>query len=208
LGDEGTSIFYSNQSNFSLGSFFSRSFSLSFSGTDVSFDLDLKATPPGLGKKRFGLQTGREYLECLDRRGQDALTGNSVRVYSEAAFDNLVGFYLTDINGNVLNITTGNVEAAVEDGSDYLAAVVANRLDISLSANTTTTIDFVANAIITPFLVSNGTFENFTNVFTPFFSTDNFDHFRLLGSGTFAVEDQLNGGDKDFDDMIIQVTFS
>jgi hypothetical protein len=209
LGDEGASIFYSNQSNFSVEAFSSESFSLSFSGTDVSFDLDLKAEPPGLGKKRFGLQTGREYLECLDRRGQnDVLRGNSVRVYSEAAFDNLVGFYLTDINGNVLNITTGDVEAAVGDGSDYLAAVVANRLDITLSANTTTTIDFVADAIITPFLVSNGTFENFTNVFTPFYSTDNFDHFRLLGSGTFAVEDQLNGGDRDFDDMIIQVTFS
>lgn len=206
-GDQGASVFLSN--TFSRnGEFNANGFDLTFEGSNLAFQLEVKANEyaPALAKKRFGFQTGREYLECLDRRGEDALTGNTVRVYSEAAFDNLVGFYRTNANGDVLS-ATGEVRASVGD-SNYFTELVTNRLDISLSANTTTTIDFVGNAIITPFLVSNGTFENFQNIFTPFYSTDNFDHFRLLGSGTFAVEDQFGGGDQDFDDMIIQVNFS
>ena len=36
---------------------------------------------------------------------------------------------------------------------------------------------------------------------------DKFDHFKLTGENTFAVEDQFGGGDKDFNDLIVNMNF-
>jgi Domain of unknown function (DUF4114) len=51
--------------------------------------------------------------------------------------------------------------------------------------------------------------SNGEHVFTPFSldNTDRTDHVRLLGNNTFGFEDMLNGGDKDFNDVIIQASF-
>ena len=36
-------------------------------------------------------------------------------------------------------------------------------------------------------------------------NTDNVDHFRQIGANTFGVEDMYNGGDRDFNDIVIQM---
>ncbi|NEU82388.1 DUF4114 domain-containing protein [Nostoc sp. UIC10630] len=37
---------------------------------------------------------------------------------------------------------------------------------------------------------------------------DKTDHIRLLGNNTFGFEDLPNGGDKDYNDMILQLNLS
>ncbi len=213
LGDANAKVSFSNSSSFSVGSFSETGFELSFAGSDLEFSLEIEAKDdaPGLAKKRFGLQTGREFLELLDRRGEDGLTGQ-VRVFSEAAFDNLVGFYRTDTTGNILG---GNGQTLASVGaSNYFEVLIqqAQTLAIELKSTTNSNFLFAGNAILSPFIIADGDFGNYSadRIFTPFRSVnrDGVDHFRLLGSGTFAVEDQFGGGDRDFDDMIIQVNFA
>ncbi|WP_366828870.1 DUF4114 domain-containing protein [Nostoc sp. NMS2] len=39
-------------------------------------------------------------------------------------------------------------------------------------------------------------------------NSDRLDHIRLLGNNTFGFEDLANGGDKDYNDVIVQVNLS
>jgi hypothetical protein len=39
-------------------------------------------------------------------------------------------------------------------------------------------------------------------------NSDKLDHIRLLGNNTFGFEDLANGGDKDYNDVIVQVNLS
>jgi len=214
LGDANAKVSFSNSSSFSVDSFSETGFELSFAGSDVEFKLAIEAkdSDPAAAKKRFGLQTGREFLELLDlRQNKDGLTGQ-VRVFSEASFDNLVGFYRTDTTGNILG-ANGQTLAAV-GASNYFEVLIqqAQTLAIELKSTTSSNFLFAGGTILSPFIIANGNFGNYSadRIFTPFRSVnrDGVDHFRLLGSTTFAVEDQFGGGDQDFDDMIIQVTFA
>jgi len=36
---------------------------------------------------------------------------------------------------------------------------------------------------------------------------DGVDHVRLLGDNTIGFEDQLGGGDRDYNDLVVQVNF-
>ena len=148
----------------------------------------------------------------LDWRGEDGLTGQ-VRVFSEAAFDNMVGFYRTDTTGNILG---GNGQTLASVGaSNYFEVLIQQAQTLAIELKSTTTnanFLFAGGTILSPFIIADGDFGNYSadRIFTPFRSVnrDGVDHFRLLGSTTFAVEDQVGGGDQDFDDMIIQVTFA
>jgi len=214
LGDANAKVSFSHSSSFSVDNFSETGFELSFAGSDLEFSLEIAAKDdaPGLAKKRFGLQTGREFLELLDRRDEGGLTGQ-VRVFSEAAFDNLVGFYRTDTTGNIL-AGDGKTRLASVGDDNYFDVLIqqAQELAITLKSTTDSKFLFAGGTILSPFIIADGDFGNYSadRIFTPFRSVnrDGVDHFRLLGSTTFAVEDQVGGGDQDFDDMIIQVTFA
>jgi hypothetical protein len=66
-------------------------------------------------------------------------------------------------------------------------------------------------SLYAPILMSNVTSSNPTgeHIFTPFSldNTDRTDHVRLLGNNTFGFEDMFNGGDKDFNDVVVQASF-
>ncbi|WPF87453.1 DUF4114 domain-containing protein [Cyanobacterium aponinum AL20118] len=59
--------------------------------------------------------------------------------------------------------------------------------------------------------ISNGCFEDalsgFADVYFPFLraNTDKLDHIRLLADNTFGFEDLANGGDRDFNHLIISL---
>lgn len=141
----------------------------------------------------------------------DVITGQAlnveVSVYQEAAFDNLIGFYVVDAADGSINGITPDQRLA------YAEAAFANRVgEISAPGNggfSEETLAFTEGQLLLPFLIADGTTPNadYSNMYFTFLdaNADGFDHFRLLGSGTFAVEDQFGGGDKDFDDMIIQI---
>lgn len=52
--------------------------------------------------------------------------------------------------------------------------------------------------------------SNDPSVYFPFLgaNTEKVDHLRLLGSNIFGFEDLVNGGDRDFNDVIVQVNLS
>ncbi len=68
-------------------------------------------------------------------------------------------------------------------------------------------------------VITNGTFEDFLNRnpqnqaggnIHAYFNylganTDKVDHFRLLGDNKFGVEDMYGGGDRDYNDIVIQM---
>jgi hypothetical protein len=73
-------------------------------------------------------------------------------------------------------------------------------------------------SIFAPFIVANGSPEQILDsnpsndvlVYFPFIAanSDGIDHIRLLADNTFGFEDIPGGGDLDYNDMIIAVSFA
>jgi hypothetical protein len=167
---------------------------------------------------------GTQSREIFDLRGldldDDGVTDTEITanftVNSEAAFDNFVGLYKIDNEqGQIGDLRPGDL--------GYAAAAVERRVlsfdrDGSIPLNLTgDDLDFLA-----PFIIANGSpeellAENPNNESTKeplaYFNfsaanPDGFDHILSVGGNTFGFEDLFNGGDKDFDDMIVQVDFA
>ncbi|GAB4319948.1 MAG: hypothetical protein Kow0091_27420 [Geminocystis sp.] len=134
----------------------------------------------------------------------------NVSVYREAAFDNLVGFYAID---DLL----GNVGGVSPESTNYQQIALENRVQtldlIQVENQQTKTISgfLEGGQLFAPFIISNGSFEDALNgladVYFPFLgaNTDKLDHIRLLADNTFGFEDLANGGDRDFNDLIISL---
>ncbi|MGA1265025.1 MAG: DUF4114 domain-containing protein, partial [Prochlorothrix sp.] len=156
-----------------------------------------------------GLQ-GRNQSEILDLTGLTNDISVSVTVYREAAFDNLVGFY-------VIDDITGTVAGASVDSSDYVAKALANRitsldlLQVGNGASETFNGVLGKGQYLAPFIIVDGTLDDAlagnAKVFFPFLgaNTDRVDHVRLLGNNVFGFEDLTGGGDNDFQDLIVKI---
>ena len=78
----------------------------------------------------------------------------------------------------------------ITGGSIYAPVVVSQG---SLS-------DFIAT---NPANIGGGSINAYFN-YVPA-NSDRKDHFRLLGNNTFGVEDQYGGGDRDFNDLVVNM---
>ena len=171
-----------------------------------------------------------EELEAISLNNLDTstVTGDTVTVkvdatlYREAAFDNLVGFYLADkTTGAVVDKLTGDSIAELGDRSAYLSAVRDNALlsgtvgnnqstDLSSTFEVSSRLD-LSDYVLLPFLVANGDLNSvrpdFSNLFVTGVGTNvsNSSQMQLLGNNVFGFEDLAGGGDNDFDDVIIKV---
>ena len=171
-----------------------------------------------------------EQLEAinLSNLNTSTVTGDRITVkvdttlYREAAFDNLVGFYLADkTTGAVVDRLTGDSIAGLGDRNAYLSAVRNNAvltgsvtnnqiMDFSSTFQVNSSLD-LSDYVLLPFLVANGNMNSvasdFSNLYVASMGT-NFDrsnHVQLLGNNIFGFEDLARGGDKDFDDIIVKV---
>ena len=160
--------------------------------------------------------------EMVDLRGLSPSTVKAaIQVFREADFNNSVGFYtVEDEEGSVKDPITGKL---IRPGSaGYLEAALANRVDMELSGrngrtNTYNT-EFATGKLLSTFLVVAGAIESLldedaANNPTVFFNhiganSDNVDHVRLLGDNVFGYEDITGGGDMDFDDMVVKISFA
>ncbi|MBW4645686.1 MAG: choice-of-anchor I family protein [Goleter apudmare HA4340-LM2] len=175
-------------------------------------------SPEVLGTRLQGRQEG----EVLDLRG---LTGQQVTadfvVNREAAFNNFIGFYrVVNENGGI--DTNGDGTADILPGqAGYTQAAVRGRVaGIDLIAPNQGTASFTdrqltGGSIFAPFLISNGTVDQVLSgqnnqVYFAYLGANpgRVDHIRLLGDNTFGFEDLPNGGDLDYNDMIVQVNLS
>ncbi|MGB3651620.1 MAG: spondin domain-containing protein [Rivularia sp. (in: cyanobacteria)] len=146
------------------------------------------------------------------------VTANLLEVTSEAAFDNLVGFYvIEDIQGTILD-QFGN--ALNPDDEGYAEAAVTRRV-LELDRNTTEAQQFTGGDLLAPFIIANGTAQEFLSqnqnnqgaeeplAYFSFLGAnpDGVEHIRLLDNNTFGFEDLFGGGDNDFDDLFFRAEF-
>ncbi|NEO27495.1 MAG: choice-of-anchor D domain-containing protein [Kamptonema sp. SIO4C4] len=194
-------------------------FSLGFeTGTDGSFDdvvLTLNQTnrsvPLGVGE---GQQLNQEIIDLSDVAGTVEAT---FTLYREARFNNVVGLYrLDDAQGSVNGIQPnqeGYAQAALENRVDGVNLSVANqqvaRSQATLSGQSLYGVFLVVNDSVDGFLADNP--ENSLGASPQAYfaylgaNPDQFDHVQLLGNNLFGFEDLRNGGDRDYNDIILQV---
>ena len=150
-------------------------------------------------------------VEAIDLTGfaSDKVTVDYT-ISREADFDNQVYFYaVDDITGTVGGVAVG------EDG--YMEAALNSLVSpvFSTSDDNTETgsLEFDAGSIVVPVIIADGTLNEALSgeaeVYFPYLgaNTDdgNFDHIKLLDDKTFGFEDLPNGGDQDFNDIIIEI---
>ena len=186
---------------------------------DLVFNVQTTTEPLTLGAN---LQ-GEPQHEAIDLRNQTAGLQAQFVVNREAAFDNFVGFYrVVDVNGGI--DTDGNGTADVRPGeAGYAQAAIQQRvqnLDLTVANQSTATFtaQLEGGLIYAPFLIANGrpnalldgNSSNDPAVYFPFLgaNADGVDHIRLLGDNTFGFEDLSGGGDRDYNDVIVQVSFA
>lgn len=191
------------------------------SGGDQDFNDLVMTIQPTAQPPRVGTQLqGETQQELIDLRSQTAGIQAQFTLNREAAFDNFCGFYrAVDTNGGI--DIDGNGTADVRPGEvGYVQAAIQQRvqnLDLTVANQSTATFSaqLEAGFIYVPFLIANGRPDalldaNSTN--DPAFycsfigaNADGVDHVRLLGDNIFGFEDLPGGGDRDYNDMIVQV---
>ncbi|MBD2666375.1 Calx-beta domain-containing protein [Richelia sinica] len=164
---------------------------------------------------------GQNQGEVIDLRDiNQAVTADFI-LNREATFNNFIGFYqVVDDNGGI--DTDGDQLADILPGqTGYAQAAVRGRVEgIDLTVNNQATSTFtnkqlIGGAIFAPFIISNGTVDQFLNnqvdqVYFAYLGAnpDQTDHIRLLGNNIFGFEDLPDGGDQDFNDVIVRVNLS
>ncbi|MDZ8064833.1 MAG: DUF4347 domain-containing protein [Nostoc sp. DedQUE08] len=159
--------------------------------------------------------------ELIDLRSVTQSVTAEFQVNREASYNNFVGFYqVADENGGIDTNGDGTADILVGQAG-YAEAAVRGRvagIDLTVgnqgSANYTGT--FEPNSLFAPFIIVDGRPDAILsgngnkNVYFTFLgaNSDRVDHIRLLGNNTFGFEDLPNGGDKDYNDVIVQVNLS
>jgi Putative Ig domain/Domain of unknown function (DUF4114) len=180
----------------------------------LSLDFQVDNTPTTPLSSISSLQ-GQKEGETIDLRefiGQDVQATFTIK--RDAKYNDTVNFYKIDDAAGTVTSPSG-VQLRPQDPG-YIQAVLSNAiagLNLVTRNGQTTSIEKTirGGSLYAPVLMSNVTASNSNgeHVFTPFSldNTDRTDHVRLLGNNTFGFEDMLNGGDKDFNDVIIQASF-
>ncbi|WP_017655813.1 DUF4114 domain-containing protein [Fortiea contorta] len=187
-------------------------FSLSFPNLVVNLQATNQPLDSGLSNTS-GQQgaTNAELLYVTDK------VNATFVINREAGYDNFIGFYkVTDETGTI-NIN-GTVYKPGDSG--YTQAAINSRVAGFTGINQATVTaqgKFSPNAIFAPFIIANGDPSTYISRENPVYfsflganpnSDKQVNHVRLLGNNTFGFEDLPNGGDQDFNDVIVRVNLS
>ncbi|BAZ12575.1 hypothetical protein NIES4071_44060 [Calothrix sp. NIES-4071] len=161
--------------------------------------------------------------ELIDLRDVNGQVKATFTVNREAAFNNYVTFYrVADVNGSVDFDNNGTVDLRPGDTGYALAAIQSRVAGLDLTVSNqgaaTFTIDLNGGLLYAPLIISNGKPEelldnNPNNDPDVYFGSSianpgRFDHTRLLGNNAWGFEDLPLGGDRDYNDVIVQANFS
>jgi len=166
---------------------------------------------------------GKSQGEVIDLRGLTGQVKANFVVNREAAFNNFIGFYqVADEDGGI--DSNGDGKADIFAGqTGYTEAAIRGRVaGINLTVNNQGTASYIgtfeSGSIFAPFIIANGTPDTLLDgnphnnpaIYFPYLgaNADKVDHIRLLGNNIFGFEDLPNGGDNDFNDMIVRVNLS
>ncbi len=158
---------------------------------------------------------GNSQGQVIDLRGYSSQAIIDTKVSGDAAYKNYIAFYqVEDENGKLASGLNpwdpGYAREAIQN------AIFSNRF----TNQADTDLVLAGGKILAPVVVANGTFEKFlsqnpdnksnSDIHAYFnylgANTDGVDHFRLLGDNKFGVEDMFGGGDRDYNDLIFQMT--
>ncbi|WP_292861976.1 putative Ig domain-containing protein [Nostoc sp. LPT] len=166
---------------------------------------------------------GKPQSEVIDLRDVTSQVKADFTVNREAAFNNFIGFYLVaDENGGIDTNSDGKADILAAQAGYTEAAVRGRVAGIDLTVNNqgtaTYTGTFQPGSIFAPFIIANGGLDGLLDsnsnndpaVYFPFLGAniDKVDHIRLLGNNIFGFEDLPDGGDNDFNDVIVGVNLS
>ncbi len=184
-------------------------------GGDQDFNdmvLNVQLSNPSSLNDWMGVEQGKR--EVIDLNLQEGLLSANLIVNREAAYDNTFGWYrVADPNGGIDVNGDGQIDLRPGD-PNYAKVAVEQRVDLSSG--------LASGGFLVPFLIADGTPEEFLAqnssnqhrhaplAYFAFLGAnpDQVDHLRLLGDNTFGFEDQFNGGDRDFNDVVVKVVFT
>ncbi len=131
----------------------------------------------------------------------------------EADFDSTVGFYkVLNQNGDVLDPVSGAVLKPGDSGYAQAALAAENRVSatgLSRADDQSASEALVFQGFGAGFVALFGTVQTTGNAFFSFAgaNVDGYNHFKFLGPNKVGFEDQLGGGDRDHNDLIVDLTF-
>jgi hypothetical protein len=175
---------------------------------DMVFQIEVAEKPAPLASNK---QESREIYDLVDG---ETINKATFEIKRDAGYNNHIGFYkIEDALGTIKVGTT-----LLKPGdTDYRKAALQGRIAgidlVGVNGQTVSSSgEFQGGAIYAPFLIANASTANtdFSNVYTAYSlgNADKVDHIRLLGDNTFGFEDLYGGGDRDFNDVIVKVTFN
>jgi Domain of unknown function (DUF4114) len=168
---------------------------------DLVINVKVSDTPVTIGTK---LQGEREIIDLRELTGTFA---TNFTVNSEAAYNNVVGFYtIDDTSGRIGSFKPGDL--------GYTEAALQRSI-VNLDRNATNvTGQFNGGTLMAPYIIANENIEDIragqnSSIYFAFTEAnqDKADHIRLLGDNKFGFEDLYGTGDRDYNDIVLQVNF-
>ncbi|MBW4531150.1 MAG: ExeM/NucH family extracellular endonuclease [Aphanothece saxicola GSE-SYN-MK-01-06B] len=179
------------------------------SPSGVNVALELLDTDQGLDALIGQEQGQAPVLDFTAFSAAQAVQGTLV-LSREANFDAITGFYraldaqgtVRDAAGNLVRPGEANYRSAALRADNLVTELQGLRVGDNQSSQATVTIS--ESSFLAPFAQVRGqTFFAYAGA-----NSDGLGHFRSLGTNLFGLEDQLGGGDRDFDDHLIGFNFS
>jgi Calx-beta domain/Domain of unknown function (DUF4114) len=153
--------------------------------------------------------------QVIDLRSYSGQAIFDTKTIGDASYNNYIAFYEVEDEGGTL---AGGLKPG--DAGYAEAAIRSAVMSTRYKSQVDTDLSVAGGKILAPVMVANGTFEKFlsqnpknnanSDIHAYFnylgANTDKVDHFRLLGDNKFGVEDIYGGGDRDYNDLIFQMT--
>ena len=180
--------------------------------TNVDITIPPILPAPPIGTKTQNLT--QRIIDVTDYPGK--VLKIDIKTQGDAAYDNNIGFYAVKDSIGTIELTSGatlkpgDANYAVEaiKSAILLAGKIDSKLNRDITGGQIYAPVVVAQGSLTDFISKNPTNGGDNNAIHAYFNyiganPDGFDHFKLTGTNTFAVEDMYGGGDRDFNDLVV-----
>jgi hypothetical protein len=141
-----------------------------------------------------------------------------ITLTSSAAYKDNIGFYVVQDPIGTIKLTDGSTLKPGD--TNYAIEAIKNAVFQATQTETKIGQELVGGKIYAPVVVAQGTLTDFVtknptngggaNDIHAYFNymganSDHIDHFRTLANNTFGVEDMYGGGDRDFNDVMVNM---
>jgi hypothetical protein len=168
-----------------------------------------------IGTKSQGLAEGRT-IDLTDYPGKILKVDTVTK--GDAAYNNNIGFYV--VQDSIGTIKLGNGSLLKPGDANYAVEAIKSAVLRAAKIDSKSNQDIAGGNIYAPVVVAQGSLDDFVSknptnggdgkAIHAYFNyiganPDKFDHFRLNAPNTFGVEDLYGGGDKDFNDLVVNM---